>query len=484
MPIVEIASNVNLRDFGLVRLACSDLWIDPDDSDYVQLTSGDYYPIEDTHDCDSCCETCLTEDTQAVDDDSCVRFCCDGCAEDAGYYIADDGSYHSEPPDDLQSYYDSSSRIDRVTSGNPWLIGIEIEKEDIDKRVTVRGAANRLDWVATSDSSLDDDSGYELASPAYNLSKWDEIMRHLDSLADYINADATSNCGTHITISDCRYSNTQLCDRLGQFPALLALLYSRRADNSYSYFNRKSDCRHSRTSFINLTNPGRLEIRIFPRTKSVRQIKWRLRLVKWALEHQATPYLAPHLTNPDSSLYKLLAEVLPPERINQLARMLPSKAHQFDSDPNPSGRDKTVDWPSKHRRDLFASQWRQPKPVSPLQAYKEGLAAAGYQVVLNDTVPFRGAGCYRLRCGVKIALDRYRQVGASSSMRYRPYLHTELQGGFPPQFVWNEDGTITGIVGAAPRPEDFHLVECIWLDDPNQSPLTLTPLTDALSRRL
>ena len=291
------------------------IWIHEDDA--VVTVDGDTHHVDDTIGCDHCHEQMHFESYDRVDVGG-IDFCSTECAESAGYrYDPALGEWTDDPPDsDLQGYYDQSDRMDPASHTHPFLIGIEVEKEDGEARETVMHSANRLDWVATADSSLCDDTGYELASPAYNLTRnWDEIMGHLDRLSEYIDAEGSPRCGTHITVSDYRLResetaynthNSQLVERLGQFPSLLALLYPTRAQNSYCEESSKRSVlsMDDRLAFVNATKDGRVEFRIFPVTKNVKQLKWRIRLVRWALENQgaACGYLRNSLTNPASQL--------------------------------------------------------------------------------------------------------------------------------------------------------------------------------------
>lgn len=393
-----IHASIDLSDHGLI--ATSDgVWINVGDA--IDTVDCETHHADDTIMCDQCCGYMHLESDDRVTADNGADFCSTECAENAGYRLTSLGDWTDDPPTgELQGYYDSSPRMDRTTEGHPFLIGIEVEKEDRHARDTVLYEANKLDWVATADSSLDDADGYELASPAYNLTEnWDEMMGHLDKLAYYIDADGSSNCGTHITVSDYRLRqtetaynthNTQLVERLGQFPSLLALLYPTRAQNHYCEESSKRSvlAQDDRMAFVNATKEGRIEFRIFPFTKNVSQLKWRIRLVRWALENQgaACGYLRISLTNPASKLYKILAERLKPSRIAELAGKIDAKHRNYDPNPNYNGinhREVGQQW-FRHVEALRLRRSNVP-PIRPMDAYRAGMIAAGFTVMAEGS---------------------------------------------------------------------------------------------------
>jgi len=105
--------------------------------------------------------------------------------------------------------YHSKPRVSKVHKDG-FTVGFEIEKEDSFGHDMV--CANRLymntRWVKERDGSLDDEIGYELVSPTYNLMR-DDIFDDINAsteLRQAIDGDYTTNCGGHIHIGHTELS--------------------------------------------------------------------------------------------------------------------------------------------------------------------------------------------------------------------------------------------------------------------------------------
>ena len=200
---------------------------------YTQLEEdGGWHPDEDCCTCEKCGLTYHTDSDEEIitDDDS--HYCGEYCAERAGYHRHGDGYWYDYPEGNERGLlpYDSTTVLHRTSSDKPWRIGFEIEKED--------AAYDAFDdlpkgWIAVEDGSLDDDYGFELVSPGYNLSEYRTICDHIRYLRNYLSADSTVACGGHISVSESGTSGSDLVERLGDFIPLLYALYPRRLKNEY-----------------------------------------------------------------------------------------------------------------------------------------------------------------------------------------------------------------------------------------------------------
>jgi hypothetical protein len=133
--------------------------------------------------------------------------------EENGYYHEDDQGeyfwYHDEDgyftyePEagDTLAYHTTKDNgyVDKTNPDTLYTIGFEVEKEDgnILSRYSVSDLT--MGWAREHDGSLNDDTGYELVSPIYDLfdDKLDSDMTDT-TLRRHINADSSTACGGHI----------------------------------------------------------------------------------------------------------------------------------------------------------------------------------------------------------------------------------------------------------------------------------------------
>jgi hypothetical protein len=177
---------------------------------------------------------------------------------------------------------------------NRFRIGFEIEKEDEDVKesITISDFRSVLPlWRKERDGSLDDSSGYELISPVFPLDV-NLIEEHIKSshiLKSHINADFSDSCGGHINISDSNSTPETLYDNLSGYFSILYALYPKRVSHGYckgyskDYMKKESGKRLA----INMKN-DRIELRIFPAVRSVKNLLFRLRLVEFMMQNPAT----------------------------------------------------------------------------------------------------------------------------------------------------------------------------------------------------
>lgn len=197
-----------------------------------------------------------------------------------------DNSYGS-----LASYCAVNNRGFETSDEHPFLVGMEVEKSDSDfhelgGETNILSKAVSYDWIAVSDGSLCHDTGFELVSPAYNLTATtgshgrQELERVLNNWSA-LNADADSSCGGHITVSALGLSGPQLAARIEAiFPVLFAL-YPSRVGGEYSGATRGQSAIETGHKFraINVLH-NRVEFRLFSGVQTGEQLSKRVDVLR------------------------------------------------------------------------------------------------------------------------------------------------------------------------------------------------------------
>lgn len=194
--------------------------------------------------------------------------------EDAPFSHGDLYGYHS-----VSAMWETSPRT-------KYRFGIEAEKEDLaGKHICQLYQGCREEylphsWRAERDGSLGM-HGFEIISPIYNLEN-DVYKQHLsEPVLNYlIHSSVNFQCGGHITISKHDASPQWYIDKAAQIIPLLYALYPKRAKRrGYSKFYTKNDY-SERYNAINLGHSDRMEIRIFSAIKNLKQLEWRVKLLR------------------------------------------------------------------------------------------------------------------------------------------------------------------------------------------------------------
>lgn len=123
-------------------------------------------------------------------------------------------------------------------------------------------------------------SGFEIVSPVYDLTS-DRYIEHLSTpvLSYLIHSDTSFRCGGHITISVTGKDQEWYSKKTAQIIPLLYALYPRRAKaRGYARFFNVTD-HNDRYNAVNLSN-DKMEVRIFAGIKSLKQLKWRIDLLR------------------------------------------------------------------------------------------------------------------------------------------------------------------------------------------------------------
>ena len=230
-------------------------------------------------------------------------FCSETCsatyAESNGYYGV---KYHGgrqwfqlgSTGGQLASYASENEHGFNVSEDHPFLIGFEVEKTDheffeMGGDLDVLTPSLKRDWIAVSDGSLCGDHGFELVSPAYNLTD-DTVAFGRAEMEDtleafgLLNADSDSSCGGHITVSCHGLDGPELAQRLEPlFPVLFAL-YPQRVAGEYSQAVRGENATNTGRKFraIN-TLHNRVEFRLFSAVQNGEQLSKRAAVLRETL---------------------------------------------------------------------------------------------------------------------------------------------------------------------------------------------------------
>lgn len=188
------------------------------------------------------------------------------------------------------AYHHGGRHIDNSSIEFPFRIGFEIEKEDAD--VAHKIASNAYEktlpsgWVIESDGSLNSTIGFELITRAYNLRWIKGLERDIELASELIDANFSIKCGGHIHISDARYTNDQLLNRIAPWIPLFMTLYARRTIKnnhctpSLAKYPKDSGTKHHT---VILHRSGTVEIRAFTAVRNRKNMLWRIRLIEMML---------------------------------------------------------------------------------------------------------------------------------------------------------------------------------------------------------
>lgn len=207
-------------------------------------------------------------------------------AEAHGFeYDEDDEEWVIEGNEDYNA--DSHSLERHILTKSKYKIGFEIEKEDTAQYKTpYHKLYRKTKWCKENDGSLDS-GGFELISPVLPL--FGNIEKMVEPVKDLINARYSSRCGGHINISVEGKTAHQIIDDIRWWLPLLYALYEQRTSNSYSQIHSISTYKNSRGSkssaLTTKMNNNVLEIRLFPAVQNVKDLLFRVRLLRYMLRN-------------------------------------------------------------------------------------------------------------------------------------------------------------------------------------------------------
>ena len=239
---------------------------------------------------------------------------------------------YTNRPESQNAGYRELNRKFKLTPNTTFGIGFEVEKEDYDcVEIPYDELYSDSGWAKEDDSSLCDESGYELVSPAFDLHT-DDLEKDLEKFPDLkrlINAAKSTSCGGHITVSSSLYSAHEMLEGLSAFFPLLYALYDGRTECDYSRPKEKwqyhqgggRDAINSRgnrsVAEADHKTFGAFEMRIFSAVIDVKNLLWRRDLVRIMVENfgKSEKDVLRLLMNPKSKLFRHLIKVYNVQRM-------------------------------------------------------------------------------------------------------------------------------------------------------------------------
>lgn len=221
--------------------------------------------------------------------------------------------------------YHSSARTDYSLPEDTWKVGVEVEKEDrrYHNNVPVWKLFSETGWAKERDGSLGD-GGFELVSPILPLYDRKRLKKALAPVKVYLNAQHSSNCGGHINLSCKGKSSREVLASLKAGAALLYAIYEPRMANRYCaarQWNRYESMPDKYSAFY-LKNDQVCEIRLFPAVRSLKNMMWRLDLVRWLVSINEKDFVKKILSldNRNSYLSCHLRQVYSEAKIKNIAQ--------------------------------------------------------------------------------------------------------------------------------------------------------------------
>ncbi len=243
--------------------------------------------------------------------------------------------------------YQSQERVFKFNNRTVFGIGFEIEKEDMDAvEIEWRDLYNETLWAKESDSSLCDETGYELVSPAFDLfdDKLDEDINSSKDLQRLIDAEFSTSCGGHLTFSSSEYTANELIEGVAGFIPLMYAMYNGRLCNSYCEPKQKWVYhRGSGRDAVNIRGNrsireadgkvfGAVEFRLFSAVRSVKNLLWRRDFMKIVANNinKSEKDVLRMLCNPNSLLFKHLIKVYDTDKIVDKIAMFVNYSKQYN----------------------------------------------------------------------------------------------------------------------------------------------------------
>jgi hypothetical protein len=220
---------------------------------------------------------------------------------EGNYYESEE--YYEENYADkfIDSYHDGQSEQKTVLFNNssPYRIGYEIEKEDsyILEFCNIHEFKKKSDnlFRKERDGSLCDESGFELISPVYELDS-EKIQQHICNykiIESHINAEVNyETCGGHISISNINKDTWRFYSDLENYIPLFYAMYPNRCNQNYCKAKTKISLKNENEKYQAIKiHANRIEIRIFPAVRSVKQLIFRTKLLEIILNNPTDNYI-------------------------------------------------------------------------------------------------------------------------------------------------------------------------------------------------
>ena len=224
--------------------------------------------------------------------------------------------------------YHDVDRLDAEEFNSDFTIGIEVEKEDYKalRSVCARELFWETNWAKERDGSLDDDDGYELVSPTYDLmsDKLDSDIKNSTDLTNLINAKYSSACGGHIHLGCRSYSGNTFFDKISPWVPLIYSLYVGRIGRDFCKVKKNEGIKNGSDKYqaIRIFD-DRIEFRIISAVKDVNTLIWRRDLMRIIVNNlDYTPMkIVGELLDQKSNLYAHLRKQYTPSQLTVKAKM-------------------------------------------------------------------------------------------------------------------------------------------------------------------
>ncbi len=241
---------------------------------------------------------------------------------DTFFWHERDGEYYSYEPDnnDERHGYHSGPRHN-YSDGAKFRFGVEVEKEDRDPIDSYSlDDVDATGWSRECDGSLNDENGYELVSPMFDLfgDRFDEQVNS-DILSYHINADQSRNCGGHMGFSIKDKTGAEVFDLYNGFFPLLFSMYRHRLNGSWSKLRSNNSFKRAREKYSAVyVQHSYVEFRIFSAVKNVTNLLWRRDLLRIMAKSpkKGVMWWLNQAINPNSALHNHLLKVYSVEKIN------------------------------------------------------------------------------------------------------------------------------------------------------------------------
>lgn len=266
-----------------------------DVSKYI-LHQGLYFHENEISKCECCgkIEVGVSSRYSGVQNGTRVHFCSELCAQNFGMRKDRWGEliYNPSVGQVGKGEYTSSTKTSETSEEHPFLIGLEIEKEDpkLYKKLCDHSEGLQIpkDWLIVHDGSLSDDCGFEAVSHGYNITgERERLDRDLDSITELLNGRTTVKCGGHITVSEKGLSGLELAKELKPLAVLLLTLFPTRMKNNKINMLTFNSCANPMDKYTPLRIlDDRVEFRMISAVKSKNSLKRRIDLFEWFLKNK------------------------------------------------------------------------------------------------------------------------------------------------------------------------------------------------------
>lgn len=271
-------------------------------------------------------------------------------SDSRGEYVHEDDmcEYNGDYENDYNAEYHHLTRVFRFTENTSFGIGFEVEKEDENavSSVMYEGLHERTDWCKEKDSSLNEEVGYELVSPAFDIftNELDEDLKDPD-IKLLVNAEYSTKCGGHMTLSSSDYTSNELLEGLAGFIPLIYALYDGRMESTYCQPRKKWSYHTGGSGYpaVKLRGNrsireaegkvfGAIEFRIFSAIRSVRNLLWRRDLARIMVNNinQSEKDVLRMLVNPKSLIFKHLSKVYSVDQIVNKIKLFVTYSREFN----------------------------------------------------------------------------------------------------------------------------------------------------------